>query len=82
MEIPLSRICSKSDNCSIQVVSIQRGKWSLFGSDFEEFRIFSWRSAAKKSRLSERGTSEFRDFGVASLGETRNSSPERENKII
>ncbi len=54
----------------------------LFWSDSEEFRSFSWRSAATKSRLSERGTSEFRDFGGASLRKTRNYSPERKNKAI
>ena len=54
----------------------------LFWSDFEQFRSFSWRSAAVKSRLSERGTSEFRDFGVVSLRKTRNCSLERKNKAI
>ncbi len=48
----------------------------------KNFVVFLGEAQPKKSRLSERGTSEFRDFGEASLRKTRNYSPERKNKTI
>ncbi len=48
----------------------------------KNFVVFLGEAQPQKSRLSERGTSEFRDFGGASLRKTRNYSPERKNKTI
>ncbi len=48
----------------------------------KNFVVFLGEAQLLKSRLSERGTSEFRDFGGASLRKTRNCSPERKNKAI
>ena len=45
-----------------------------------DFVVFLGEAQPQKSRLSERGTSEFRDFGEASLRKTRNYSLERKNK--
>ncbi len=67
---------------AINQISIQCGKWSCFGVTLKNFVVFLGEAQPKKSRLSERGTSEFRDFCVASLRKTRNYSPERKNKAI
>ena len=48
----------------------------------KNFVVFLGEAQPQKSRLFERGTSEFRDFDVASLRKTRNCSPERKNKTI
>ncbi len=48
----------------------------------KNFVVFLGEAQPQKSRLSERGTSEFRDFGGVSLRKTRNCSPERKNKTI
>ncbi len=64
------------------LISIKRGKWSCFGVTLNNFVVFLGEAKPQKSRLFERGTSEFRDFGVVSLRKTRNCSPERKNKAI
>ncbi len=48
----------------------------------KNFVVFLGEAQPQKSRLFERGTSEFCDFGGASLRKTRNFSPERKNKTI
>ncbi len=58
------------------------GKWSCFGVTLNKFVVFLGDAKPQKSRLFERGTSEFRDFGGASLRKTRICSPERKNKTI
>ncbi len=62
------------------LVSINRGQWSCFGVTLNNFVVFLGAAKPQKSRLFERGTSEFRDFGVASLRKTRNYSPERKTR--
>ncbi len=54
-----------------QIMSVQLREWFCFGVTLKNFIVFLGEAQPQKSRLFERGTSEFSDFGRASLRKTR-----------